>query len=54
MRCLWLETQTSNHPAIGFYQRAGFTFCGLNTMLYDPTEVAPEEVALYLSHQLNG
>ncbi|QEY61530.1 GNAT family N-acetyltransferase [Metapseudomonas lalkuanensis] len=54
MRCLWLETQTSNHPAIGFYQRAGFTFCGLNTMLYDPTEVAPEEVALYLSHPLNG
>ena len=52
MRCLWLETQTSNHPAIGFYQRAGFAFAGLNTMLYDPTEVAPDEVALYLSHAL--
>lgn len=48
-RCLWLETQSSNHPAISFYLNAGFVFSGLNTALYDPRETAPEEVALYFS-----
>ncbi|BBP85304.1 hypothetical protein PHLH8_49460 [Pseudomonas sp. Pc102] len=51
-RCLWLETQSSNHPAIGFYLKSGFAFSGLNTALYDPRETAPEEVALFFSQPL--
>ncbi|WP_431482644.1 GNAT family N-acetyltransferase [Pseudomonas solani] len=53
-RCLWLETQSSNHPAIGFYLKSGFAFSGLNTALYDPRETAPEEVALFFSQPLGA
>ncbi|MGF6690760.1 ribosomal protein S18 acetylase RimI-like enzyme [Metapseudomonas resinovorans] len=51
-RCLWLETQSSNHPAIGFYLKSGFAFSGLNTVLYDPRDTPPEEVALFFSRPL--
>lgn len=47
-RCLWLETQNVNVPAIRFYQRAGLELCGLDTTLYDPREAAGE-VALYFA-----
>lgn len=53
-RCLWLETQSSNHPAIGFYLKSGFVFSGLNTALYDPRETSPEEVALFFSQPLGA
>lgn len=52
-RCLTLETQTSNVPAIRFYQRMGFRFCGIHTALYDPAAVAPEEVAVFFTHDLD-
>lgn len=50
-RCLWLETQNTNGPAITFYLRQGFTLCGFDDTLYDP-EQHPGEVALYFSRPL--
>lgn len=52
MRCLGLETQTTNVPAIHFYLGAGFRFCGIHTALYDPACVAPEEVAVFFTRSL--
>lgn len=52
MRCLGLETQTTNVPAIQFYLRAGFRFCGIHTALYDPACVAPEELAVFFTRSL--
>jgi ribosomal protein S18 acetylase RimI-like enzyme len=46
-RCLWVETQQVNAPAIRFYLRHGFICCGLDASLYDPRE-APGEVAVFL------
>jgi ribosomal protein S18 acetylase RimI-like enzyme len=36
MRCLWLETQNVNYPAIQFYRRLGFRLCGFDETLYRP------------------
>ena len=47
-RCLWVETQNVNAPAIRFYQRQGFACCGLDTTLYDPRR-APGEVAVFFA-----
>ena len=38
IRCIWLETQTSNYPAVQFYRRCGFQFVGLDDRLYDPAD----------------
>jgi GNAT superfamily N-acetyltransferase len=51
-RCLWLETQNLNWPAIQFYQRVGFRFCGLDDSLYDPAAVMPGEVALFFTRDI--
>lgn len=51
-RCLWLETQNTNYPAVQFYQRLGFRLCGLDETLYDPAGPASEEVALFFSRQI--
>lgn len=51
-RCLWLETQNVNVPAIRFYLRSGFHLCGLDESLYDPATVAPEEIALFFTRPL--
>ena len=48
-RCLWLETQNVNYPAIQFYRRSGFQFCGFDASLYYPESLAHEEVALFFS-----
>jgi ribosomal protein S18 acetylase RimI-like enzyme len=50
-RCLWLETQNINGPAVAFYLRQGFTLCGFDETLYDPA-VHPGETALFFSHPL--
>jgi len=47
-RCLWVETQNVNVPAIQFYHRHGFGWCGLDTALYDPA-VLPGETALFFT-----
>ncbi|MCB5163884.1 GNAT family N-acetyltransferase [Streptomyces bambusae] len=45
---LWLEVTNVNAPAIHAYLRLGFTFCGLDTTLYDGTASAGEQ-ALFMS-----
>lgn len=51
-RCLWLETQNVNYPAIQFYRKVGFEFCGFDTSLYNPADVSPGETAFYFCKQL--
>jgi ribosomal protein S18 acetylase RimI-like enzyme len=54
-RCLWLETQNINYPAIQFYRRCGFRLCGLDDTLYDPDReptTGPDEVALFFTRPL--
>jgi len=34
-RCLWLETQNTNYPAVRFYERVGFRLCGFDDRFYD-------------------
>ncbi|WP_282700526.1 GNAT family N-acetyltransferase [Streptomyces sp. CC219B] len=45
---IWLEVSNVNAPAIHAYRRMGFTFCGLDTTLYDGTPSSGEQ-ALYMS-----
>jgi ribosomal protein S18 acetylase RimI-like enzyme len=45
-RCLWLETQNVNYPAIQFYRKMGFRLCGFDETLYEPGD-ARGEAALY-------
>jgi ribosomal protein S18 acetylase RimI-like enzyme len=35
-----LETQTKNHPAICFYRKHGFVFCGFNDRYYTNQDIA--------------
>lgn len=53
-RCLWLETQNINYPAVQFYRRIGFRLCGLDDTLYRPglPGLVPGEVALYFTRDL--
>jgi len=50
-RCLWVETQNVNYPAVQFYLAHGFYLCGLDQSFYDPVEV-PGEIALFLARHL--
>ena len=52
-RCVWLETQNVNYPAIQFYRHCGFAFCGFDESLYDPTTLTQEEVALFFVRPVN-
>ncbi len=47
-RCLWVETQNVNHPAIHFYLARGFYLCGFDESFYDPVET-PGEFAFFFS-----
>lgn len=49
-RGVWLETQNYNFPAIRFYRRLGFEFCGFDRSLYDPEKV-PGETAIFFAKQ---
>lgn len=51
-RCLQLETQNTNVPAINFYLKAGFRLSGINVDLYDPHQVQAGEAALYFTRPL--
>lgn len=51
-RCLWIETQNVNTPAIRFYQEYGCTLSGLDISHYDPQEVR-DHIALFYTLQLN-
>jgi ribosomal protein S18 acetylase RimI-like enzyme len=50
-RCLWLETQNVNYPAVGFYLANEFRLCGLDESFYDPVEL-PGEIALFFAREL--
>ena len=52
-RCLWAETQNVNYPAIQFYTRIGFEFCGFDKSLYNPADVSPGETAFYFCLNIN-
>ena len=54
-RCLWLETQNVNYPAVRFYLNLGFRLCGLDETLYRPGDpgMLPGEVALYFARDLD-
>jgi ribosomal protein S18 acetylase RimI-like enzyme len=47
-RCLSLETQNVNYPAIQFYLARGFYLCGFDESFYDPVET-PGEFAFFFS-----
>lgn len=49
--CLWLETQNVNYPAIRFYRKMGFDFCGFDAALYNPADVSAGETAFYFCKQ---
>jgi GNAT superfamily N-acetyltransferase len=51
-RCVWLETQTINYPAVQFYQHLGFRLCGLDEQLYDAATLDSKEIALYFALDL--
>ena len=46
-RGLWVETQTTNYPAIRFYESAGFTWCGYDASLYGAGPLS-DEIAIFL------
>jgi ribosomal protein S18 acetylase RimI-like enzyme len=52
-RSIWLETSTLAYPAIQFYRRLGFTLCGLDISLYDPSGAGAGETALYFARDLS-
>jgi len=53
-RCLWVETQNVNYPAIQFYRRVGFRWCGLDDALYDPAAAHGTETALFFVREVAG
>ncbi len=40
LRAAMLNTSTKDYPAICFYQKQGFTFCGFNDQLYPNRDIA--------------
>ena len=50
-RCVWLETQNINYPAIRFYLRGGLEVWGISQHFYPP---GPEEheVAIFMGKWL--
>lgn len=40
LRLALLDTSTKAHPAICFYQKNGFTYCGFNDQLYPNRDIA--------------
>ena len=51
-RCIWVETQNINYPAIQCYRRAGFRLCGLDEAFYDPKGPGRNEIALFFVREL--
>lgn len=52
-RCLFVETQNVNLPAIRFYQKSGFEFCGFDSSLYNPADISEGETAFYFCKYLS-
>lgn len=45
-RCVFLETQSCNVPAIDFYRKCGFRFAGTNLYFYSNEDIEDDEVML--------
>ena len=48
-RIITLETQNTNIPAIDFYFKMGFTFCGSNIFFYSNDDIGENEVMLEMA-----
>ena len=51
-RCLWVETQNTNDPAIQFYLKSRFRFCGLDDSLYEHVDSEQNECGIYFVQDL--
>lgn len=49
-RIITLETQNTNVPAIDFYLKMGFTFCGTNIFFYSNDDIGENEVMIELAY----
>ncbi len=52
-RVITLETQNTNVPAIDFYLKMGFTFCGTNLFFYSNDDIGENEVMLEMAYLLS-
>jgi len=52
-RGILVETQTTNYGAVRFYEQMGFQWCGLDSSLYDPQQVAESEVGIFFWRSLD-
>ena len=52
-RIITLETQNTNVPAIDFYLRMGFTFCGTNLFFYSNDDIGENEVMIELAYLID-
>ena len=46
LRCVVLETQSCNVPAIDFYRKCGFRFAGTNLYFYSNEDIREDEVMM--------
>ena len=53
-RCMFVETQNINYPAICFYRKMNFEFCGFDTALYNLADVDSKEIAFYFCKNLSN
>ena len=51
-RIITLETQNTNVPAIDFYLKMGFTFCGTNLFFYSNDDIGENEVMIEMAYLL--
>jgi ribosomal protein S18 acetylase RimI-like enzyme len=54
VRAIYLETQTSNYPAIQFYLKNGFEFIGFNSISYSNEDVEKNEVRIEMGFLLEN
>jgi streptothricin acetyltransferase len=52
LRAIFLETQTTNVPAIRFYRKVGFTLDGIELSMYSNDDWPDGEVALFMKRVL--
>jgi streptothricin acetyltransferase len=52
LRAIFLETQTTNVPAIRFYRKAGFTLDGIELSMYSNNDWPDGEMALFMKRVL--
>lgn len=52
-RVVVLETQNYNVPAIDFYRKCGFRFCGGNAYFYSNSDIQDDEVMLEMAYLLD-